>query len=110
MTEMTQVADLEAKQRVRGPSLETLADVRRQARRLYAEFVYEREPTAMTEERLRVAITLLGLIKATLIEEAAQEQAAAEQEAARDPALKENLKRVNRQLTRLMGPDEAAAG
>jgi len=96
MLKAAQVVEMEPKTRVRGPALETLADVRRQAKRLYTEHVLGGDGSPLGADRLRVAITLLGLIKSTLLDE--QERAPV------DPGLKGQVHRLNRQITRLIGP------
>jgi hypothetical protein len=101
MLKTDQATDAEPKSRVRGPALETLADVRRQAKRLYAEHVLTADGTPLPTDRLRVAVALLALIKSTILEE--QERAPIE------PGLKGQVRRLNRQMTRLMGPPPGSA-
>jgi hypothetical protein len=77
VTEENQVSETEKKTRVRGPALETLADVRRQAKRLYAEFLRLENESDVALDELRMAASLLTLIKSTIVEEQAYAERAA---------------------------------
>jgi|SRR5579863_4228026 hypothetical protein len=61
----------DSRKRGRGPALDTLADVRRQARLLFAQLIHPTEVCPLSNEGLRAAVDLLNLARATILDEQA---------------------------------------